>query len=267
MSSKKISVATLRQMKAKGEKFAVLTAYDASFAHQLDQCGVEVILVGDSLGMVIQGVETTLPVTVDDIVYHTRAVARGASSALIMADMPFMADATVEQAVHNAGRLMKEGGAHIVKLEGGASQVEAVRRLTQLGIPVCGHLGLQPQSVHKLGGYKVQGREQAVAQAILDDARLLVEAGADMLLLECVPEGLAAQLTSSVSVPVIGIGAGAATDAQVLVLYDMLGITAGFTPKFSQDFLAGHGSIQEAIRAYVQAVKSGAFPDSEHSFQ
>jgi 3-methyl-2-oxobutanoate hydroxymethyltransferase len=184
-----------------------------------------------------------------------------------MADMPFMADATVEQAVQNAGRLMKEGGAHIVKLEGGADQAEAVRRLSELGIPVCSHLGLQPQSVHKLGGYKVQGRDEQVARGILEDARLLVEAGADMLLLECVPQSLAAQVTAAVPVPVIGIGAGADTDAQVLVLYDMLGITPGHTPKFSHDFLAGQGSIQEALRAYVAAVKDGRFPDSDHSFQ
>lgn len=266
MSNKAMSVSRLQKMKAAGERFAVLTAYDATFASLLDECGVEVILVGDSLGMVVQGGTTTLPVTVDDIVYHTRAVSRGSKHALIMADMPFMADATPQQAVQNAGRLMKEGGAHMVKLEGGASQVEVVRRLSELGIPVCGHLGLQPQSVHKLGGYKVQGRDEAAAESILNDSRKLVEAGADMLLLECVPAELAAQVTNAVAVPVIGIGAGAQTDAQVLVLYDMLGITPGHRPKFTHDFMAGNGSIAEAIRAYVSAVKSGQFPAEQHCF-
>ena len=266
MSNKAMSVSRLQKMKAAGERFAVLTAYDATFASLLDECGVEVILVGDSLGMVVQGGTTTLPVTVDDIVYHTRAVSRGSKHALIMADMPFMADATPQQAVQNAGRLMKEGGAHMVKLEGGASQVEVVRRLSELGIPVCGHLGLQPQSVHKLGGYKVQGRDEAAAESILNDSRKLVEAGADMLLLECVPAELAAQVTNAVAVPVIGIGAGAQTDAQVLVLYDMLGITPGHRPKFTHDFMTGNGSITEAIRAYVSAVKSGQFPAEQHCF-
>ncbi|MBD3670843.1 MAG: 3-methyl-2-oxobutanoate hydroxymethyltransferase [Gammaproteobacteria bacterium] len=267
MSPRKITVSTLKQMKAEGERFAVLTAYDASFAYQLEQNGVEVILVGDTLGMVIQGLDTTLPVSIDDVIYHTRAVRRGATSVLIMADMPFMSDATPELAVRNAGRLMKEGGAHIVKLEGGANQEEVVRRLSELGIPVCSHLGLQPQSVHKLGGYKVQGREASMAEQILSDAGRLVEAGADMLLLECVPRELAAQVTNSVSVPVIGIGAGPDTDAQVLVLYDMLGITPGHRPKFSHDFLAGSESIADAIQAYVESVKQGSFPDAEHSFK
>jgi len=266
MNDKPVSVSTLQKRKADGEKFAVLTAYDATFAALLDECGVEVILVGDSLGMVVQGAKTTLPVTVDDIVYHTRAVSRGSRNALIMADMPFMADATPQQAVQNAGRLMKEGGAQMVKLEGGASQVEVVQRLTELGIPVCGHLGLQPQSVHKLGGYKVQGRDEATAEAILSDSRKLVEAGADMLLLECVPAELAARVTSSVPVPVIGIGAGADTDAQVLVLYDMLGITAGHRPKFTHDFMAGSASIAEAIQRYVREVKEGRFPAAQHCF-
>ena len=266
MSNKPNSVSSLQKKKLEGEKFSVLTAYDATFANLLDECGVEVILVGDSLGMVIQGGTTTLPVTVDDIVYHTRAVSQGSSNALIMADMPFMADATPQQAVQNAGRLMKEGGAHMVKLEGGASQVEVVLRLSELGIPVCGHLGLQPQSVHKLGGYKVQGRDDDTADTILSDADKLVEAGADMLLLECVPAELAARVTAAVAVPVIGIGAGADTDAQVLVLYDMLGITPGHRPKFTRDFMADSGSIAEAVRAYVKAVREGSFPAEQHCF-
>ncbi|MBD3609900.1 MAG: 3-methyl-2-oxobutanoate hydroxymethyltransferase [Gammaproteobacteria bacterium] len=266
MSANKVTVSTLHKMKADGEKFAVLTAYDATFASVVDECGVEVILVGDSLGMVIQGDETTLPVTVDDIVYHTRAVSRGSNNALIMADMPFMSDATPELAVHNAGRLMQQGGAHMVKLEGGASQVEVVKRLSELGIPVCGHLGLQPQSVHKLGGYKVQGRGVDAAEEILSDATRLVEAGADLLLLECVPSQLAAEVTRSVTVPVIGIGAGPDTDAQVLVLYDMLGITPGKRPKFTHDFMQGSDSIQAAIQQYVKAVKEGSFPAAAHCF-
>lgn len=261
-----ITTFKLREMKQSGEKFAVLTAYDATFASVLDECGVEVILVGDSLGMVVQGIETTLPVTMDEMVYHTRCVSRSAHNALIMADIPFMADATPEQAVHNAGRLMKEGGAHMVKLEGGASQSEVVRRLSELGIPVCGHLGLQPQSVHKLGGYKVQGREASDAERILNDAQLLVAAGADMLLLECVPASLAAKVTQISPVPVIGIGAGPDTDAQVLVLYDMLGITPGRRPKFTHDFMTGVDSIPAAVRAYVKAVKDGSFPSAAHSF-
>lgn len=261
-----ISSFKLKQMKQAGEKFAVLTAYDATFAALLDDCGVEVILVGDSLGMVVQGKQTTLPVTMDELVYHTACVSRAASNALIMADMPFMSDATPQEAVHNAGRLMKEGGAQMVKLEGGASQVEVVKRLSELGIPVCGHLGLQPQSVHKLGGYKVQGRDDDSANAIMSDAEKLVSAGADLLLLECVPAALAEQVTQTVPVPVIGIGAGPATDAQVLVLYDMLGITAGHRPKFTHDFLVGAGTIPEAVKAYVSAVKQGRFPTEEHSF-
>ncbi len=261
-----VTIHKLKQMKQSGEKFAMLTAYDATFAALLDQCGVEVILVGDTLGMVIQGRETTLPVTVDDMIYHTRAVSRAADKALIMADMPFMADATVAQAVESAGRLMKEGGAQMVKLEGGADQVEAVKRLSQLGIPVCSHLGLQPQSVHKLGGYKVQGRGQGEAEKILQDARQLVAAGADLLLLECVPAELAAKVTESVAVPVIGIGAGPDTDAQVLVLYDMLGITPGRRPSFTHDFMDGADSIAAAVQAYVTAVKQGQFPTADHSF-
>jgi 3-methyl-2-oxobutanoate hydroxymethyltransferase len=244
----------------------VLTAYDATFAQLIDEAGIEVILVGDTLGMVIQGETSTLPVTVDDIVYHTRAVSRAGSNALVMADMPFLGDATPELALLNAGRLMKEGGAQIIKLEGGDAQLETVRRLSGHGIPVCGHLGLQPQAVHKLGGYRVQGRDEAAAVKILDAAANLEAAGADLLLLECVPSALAEQVTRAASVPVIGIGAGAATDGQVLVLQDMLGITPGRRPSFSRDFLAGAGSIQQAVADYRAAVKSGEFPSTAESF-
>lgn len=261
-----ITLDTLRRMKSRGEKFACLTAYDASFAAILANAGVELLLVGDSLGMVIQGQDTTLPVTLDDMIYHTRAVRRGAGVAFVMTDMPFMSDATPEQALHSAGRLMKEGGAQMVKLEGGAPMVDTVRMLAQRGIPVCSHLGLLPQSIHKLGGYRVQGKEDEAAARIEQDAHAMQAAGADMVLLECVPACLAAKITADLSIPVIGIGAGAQCDAQVLVLYDMLAITQGKRPRFSHDFLQQAGSIPEAVVNYVTAVKDGSFPGPQQSF-
>lgn len=263
---KRITLTTLQEMKKAGEKFTCLTAYDSSFAALLDAAGVEVLLVGDSLGMVIQGQESTLPVTLDEMIYHTRCVARGCRRALLMADMPFLSDVDPRQAVSNAGRLMKEGGAQMVKLEGGAMQLETVRRLAGQGIPVCAHLGLQPQSVHKLGGYRVQGRDQESARRIHDDALALQDAGADLLLLECVPASLAARIRDALRIPVIGIGAGPDCDAQVLVLYDMLGIASGYLPRFVKNFLAERESIPAALAAYVQAVKEGSFPAAEHSF-
>ncbi|MFZ5592776.1 MAG: 3-methyl-2-oxobutanoate hydroxymethyltransferase [Pseudomonadota bacterium] len=266
MTNPPVTVTTLRDMKRKVEKFACLTAYDAAFARLIDEAGVEVILVGDSLGMVIQGRGTTVPVTMDDMVYHSQCVARGCGRALLMVDMPFMSYAILEQALRNAARLMQEGGAHIVKLEGGAEQAGIVRQLAERGVPVCAHLGLQPQSVHKLGGYRVQGRDAAAAQRMCDDALALAAAGADLLLLECVPAPLAARITQSVDVPVIGIGAGPACDGQVLVLHDMLGITSGKRPKFSRDFMQDNPTPQAAIAAYAHAVKSGAFPGPEHTF-
>ncbi len=261
---KPITVSTLAKMKCAKEKFAVLTAYDASFATLLEAAGVEVILVGDSLGMVIQGQSTTVPVTLDDMIYHTRMVARGCGTALLMADMPFASYTTVEQAVSNAARLMQEGGAHIVKLEGGDWLAETVRQLSRNGIPVCAHLGLLPQSVHKLGGYKVQGREETAARQIIDEALALQAAGADLVLVECIPAELATRLAAALAIPLIGIGAGAGCDAQVLVSYDLLGITPGRRPKFSKNFLTGHDSLQTAVEAYVRAVKSGEFPGPEH---
>ncbi|MDG4550698.1 MAG: 3-methyl-2-oxobutanoate hydroxymethyltransferase [Candidatus Contendobacter sp.] len=261
---KPITITTLAKMKRDREKFAVLTAYDASFAALLEAAGVEVILVGDSLGMVVQGQRTTVPVTMEDMIYHTRLVARGCRTALLMADMPFASYATVEQGVYNAARLMGEGGAQMVKLEGGGWLVETVRQLSRNGIPVCAHLGLLPQSVHKLGGYKVQGREEAAARQIIDEALALQDAGADMALVECIPAELAARLTEALAIPLIGIGAGPHCDAQVLVSYDMLGITSGRRPKFSKDFLTGRDSLQAAVTAYVAAVKSGEFPGPEH---
>lgn len=262
----RITTSTLRNMKQAGEKITCLTAYDASFAQILEQEGVEILLVGDSLGMVIQGHDSTLPVKLGDMIYHTQMVRAVNNRALVMADMPFMTYASPMQALASAGRLMKEGGAHMVKLEGGAPMVETVRHLAEHGIPVCAHLGLLPQSVNKLGGYKVQGRNEKEAQAMLNDARAMEDAGADILLLECVPALLAAEITAAVEVPVIGIGAGPQCDAQVLVLYDMLGITPGKRPRFSRDFLQQSGDIRGAVRAYVQAVKDGSFPAEEHCF-
>ncbi len=262
-----VTLTHLRNMKARGEKAVCLTAYDASFARVVDVAGVDVILVGDSLGMVIQGRKTTVPVTMEDMIYHSQAVAQGNETALLMVDMPFMACPTVDLALVNATRLMQEGGAEIVKLEGGGVQLEIVTELARRSIPVCAHLGLQPQSVHKIGGYRVQGRGLGAATAMLESAVALEESGADILLLECVPQALATQISTTVGIPVIGIGAGAGCDAQVLVLQDMLGITPGKSPRFSKNFMAGAESIQVAVGNYVAAVRSGAFPDKEHWFE
>ncbi|MBT2969499.1 MAG: 3-methyl-2-oxobutanoate hydroxymethyltransferase [gamma proteobacterium symbiont of Ctena orbiculata] len=266
MSRRNITVRSLLEMKSAGEKICVLTSYDASFTRMIEAAGIEVILVGDSLGMVIQGQESTLPVTLEEMIYHTRNVARGRECALLVADMPFMSYRSPSLAMESAGRLMKEGGAHMVKLEGGAAQLEAIRQLASQGIPVCGHLGLLPQSVHKLGGYRVQGREQRDATLIREDARLLQEAGVDMLVLECVPNQLAAQITAELSIPVIGIGAGPDCDGQVLVLYDMIGLNPN-PPRFVKNFLHSGRNIQEALQAYADAVRSGEFPTAEHSFK
>jgi len=262
----RLNLTSLRKMKAEQSKIAMLTAYDASFAHVLEQAGVDVILVGDSLGMVIQGQESTLPVTVEDMIYHTRNVIRGSEKVFVIADMPFMSYSNTEQAISNAARLMAEGGAQMVKLEGGAIVADTVKQLTQRGIPVCAHLGLLPQSVHRLGGYRVQGREEEAAQQVIDDARALQQAGADMLVLECVPADLAERVTAAVDIPVIGIGAGARCDGQVLVLYDMIGLTPGKRPRFSHDFLAETGAIPAAIAKYVHDVKSGQFPTVEQQY-
>ncbi|WLQ13750.1 3-methyl-2-oxobutanoate hydroxymethyltransferase [Hahella aquimaris] len=260
-----ITLSTLLDLKKKSEKFAVMTAYDATFAYEMDQAGVEVILVGDSLGMVLQGHDSTVPVRLEDMVYHTASVKRGARNAFIIADMPFMSYGTPEQAMAGAKQLM-QAGAHMVKLEGGAWLCDAIAHLSRQGVPVCAHLGLTPQSVNKFGGYKVQGKEASQAQLMLEDAKALEQAGADILLLECVPTKLAKQLTEEVCAPVVGIGAGPYTDGQVLVMHDLLGVGAGKKPKFVKNFLAGSDSIQVAFKGYVEAVKSGAFPAEEHSF-
>lgn len=264
---KPVTIAQLREMKAAGEKIATLTAYDASFAALLEASGIEMILVGDSLGMVVQGHGTTVPVDVEDVIYHTRCVANGCHHALLVADMPFMSYATPHQALENAARLMQEGGAQMVKLEGGAIQVETIRYLTARGIPVCAHLGLLPQSVHKLGGYRVQGRVEHVARELREDAVAVTDAGADLLVIECVPSRLAAEISASIDIPVIGIGAGPDVDGQILVIYDMLGITPGKRPKFSKDFLAGKGSVTAAIDDYIAAVRDGRFPAAENSYE
>jgi len=266
MVNSAITIPELSAMKARNEKIVVLTAYDASFANIVDESGVDVILVGDSLGMVIQGHETTLSTTLDDMVYHTRCVARGTKRALLLADLPFMSYPTVERAAESAARLIREGRAQMVKLEGGRNRTETIRFLVGQGIPVCGHLGLLPQSVHQLGGYLVQGREDRSAQTILEDALLLQEASIGLLVIECVPASLGEEIASALDIPVIGIGAGAGCDGQVLVLHDLLGLGSGKRPRFVKDFMAGAGDIPSAIRAYAQAVRNGSFPAKEHSF-
>ena len=263
----RVTVTTLRKMKAEGEKIASLTAYDASFAAVLDEAGIDIILVGDSLGMVVQGHDTTVPVTVDDMVYHSRCVASRCQRALLMVDMPFMSYSSSQQALETARRLMQEGGGQMVKLEGGEREVETVRKLSEQGVPVCAHIGLQPQLINKLGGYRVQGREQHQATKMLEDAVALQEAGADALLLECVPEILAAEITANLDIPTIGIGASPACDGQILVLHDILGITPGHVPKFAKNFLQGNKSVQDAISSYVVEVKRGTFPATEHCFK
>jgi 3-methyl-2-oxobutanoate hydroxymethyltransferase len=255
-----LTLTHLRKMKSEGQKIACLTAYDASFAARLELAGVDIALVGDSLGMVIQGYDSTLPVTMDDMVYHCRHVRRGSQRMFLIADMPFMSYAAPAAALENAARLMREGHAQMVKLEGGAWLIDTIRLLTERGIPVCGHLGLMPQSVHQLGGYRVQGRSDSDAQRIFDDALALQDAGASLLVLECIPPALAQRISAALQIPVIGIGAGVHCDGQVLVLYDMLGITPGKRPSFSKNFLESAGSIPAALQAYVQAVKSGEFP-------
>jgi len=261
-----VTLTTLQSLKQSGEKIAMLTCYDATFAQTACQAGVDVLLVGDSLGMVLQGHDSTLPVTVAEMAYHTASVKRGNQGALILADLPFMAYATLEQTMSNCAALM-QAGAHMVKLEGAAWLAEPIRQLAERGVPVCAHLGLTPQAVNILGGYKVQGRQEAQARQMRADAMALEQAGAAMLLLECVPSELAAEISQAVKIPVIGIGAGSATDGQVLVLHDMLGLSlSGRTPKFVKNFMAGQSSIQNAISAYVKAVKDQSFPAAEHGF-
>ena len=261
-----VSLATLARMKAQGEKIASLTCYDASFATLVDEADVDLVLVGDSLGMVIQGHDTTVPVTMDDMVYHCKAVARGLHRPLLMADLPFASYPTRDVALANSVRLMQEGGAEIVKLESGPSQIEVVEFLSSHDIAVCAHLGLKPQSVHKTGGFRVQGRSGDAASAMVQAAKDLESAGADLIRLECIPSELGQRMTEALQVPVIGIGAGPATDGQILVLYDVLGITTGRKPRFVLDCMQGASGNLDAMRRYVQAVKSLTYPAPEHCF-
>ncbi|MDO6618031.1 MULTISPECIES: 3-methyl-2-oxobutanoate hydroxymethyltransferase [unclassified Shewanella] len=261
----KVTSSTLIKFKQEGKKFTALTAYDASFAGAFDSEGVDVLLVGDSLGMVLQGHNDTLPVTVDDIAYHTASVSRGCKRALLIADMPFMSYATPEQTMRNASTLM-QAGATMVKMEGGEWLLESVKMLTERGIPVCAHLGLTPQSVHVFGGFKIQGREEDKAQRMIDDAKALEAAGAQLLVVECIPTALAKKISEALTIPVIGIGAGPDTDGQILVMHDVLGISSGYIPKFSKNYLKQTGEIRAAIRAYIEEVANGSFPADEHSF-
>jgi len=267
MKTSKVTIHTLRQMKARGEKIAMLTAYDATFARLLDEAGADVLLVGDSLGMVVQGHDTTLPVTLEEISYHCRAVARGARRAHIVGDMPFMSyQASLEQGLTNAGKLMKDGGCHSVKLEGGAIHAELVTRLVAAGIPVMAHIGLTPQSFHQLGGFKVQGRDPRAREQLIADARTLEDAGAYAIVLEAIPADVAHDITAQVSIPTIGIGAGAGCDGQVLVCYDALGMDETFRPRFVRRYATLGETIKDAISHYVADVRSGEFPSDAESF-
>ncbi len=262
---KKVTVTTLAQMRASDDKITMLTCYDASFAAMMDQCGVDTILIGDSLGMVVQGHRTTLPVTVDDIAYHTACVARGSTRPLLIGDLPFGSYNTPQQAMDNAAKLMR-AGAEMVKLEGGEWLAPTVKLLVERGMPVCAHLGLTPQSVHQLGGFKVQGKTESAAAQLLTDALAMQEAGASMVVLEAIPATLAADVTKKLAIPTIGIGAGADCSGQVLVLHDMIGAFPGHRPKFVRDFMQGQSSLAGAIGAYVAAVKDRSFPSAEHTF-
>jgi 3-methyl-2-oxobutanoate hydroxymethyltransferase len=261
---KPVTVATLLQCKMNQEKFSCITSYDALFARLVNQAGIDVVLVGDSLGMVLQGHESTVPVTIEQMVYHTQCTARGNQNALLMADLPFMSYSNVNDAVKNATALM-QAGAHMVKIEGGQWLCNSIQTLVAGGIPVCAHIGLTPQSVNTLGGYKVQGRGESQAQQLIDDAKALEQAGAQVLLMECVPSAVAAKVDAAISIPTIGIGAGNQTTGQVLVVHDLLGLNS-HPAKFVKNFMADADSIQHALSLYNQAVKSGSFPSTEHCF-
>jgi 3-methyl-2-oxobutanoate hydroxymethyltransferase len=263
----RITTSAIRDMKKRGEKIAMLTAYDYSMATIVDKAGVDIILVGDSLGMVILGYDSTLPVTMDDMLHHTKAVARAARHAMVIGDMPFMSyQASEKEALRNAGRFLKETDAQGVKLEGGSEVASIIKRITSAGIPVMAHLGLTPQSVHQFGGYKVQGRDAAVAARIIEDAKIVEEAGAFAVVLECVPAALARTITQSIAIPTIGIGAGVDCDGQVLVVNDMLGMYEKFTPKFVKKYVNLNHVMKDAIKAYVDEVRAGEFPNKEHFF-
>jgi 3-methyl-2-oxobutanoate hydroxymethyltransferase len=266
MAEPPVNVSTLTRMKLDSEPIACLTAYDASFAQLVDQAGTDLVLVGDSLGMVIQGHDTTVPVTVENIIYHTKVVSRGLQRAFLVADMPFMSYSSKAQALENAVRLMQEGGAMMVKLEGGSGQISIVEHLAEHDIPVCAHIGLKPQSVHKIGGFKVQGRDDTEARKMVEDAIGLESAGADIVLLECVPSELGKAVRDAVGVPVIGIGAGPDVDGQILVLYDILGITQGRLPRFVENYMDEAESNLDACVRFVRAVKEREYPAPKHCF-
>lgn len=263
----KVTTTTILKMKRERQKISMLTAYDYSIAALVDGAGVDMILVGDSLGNVVLGYESTLPVTMEDMLHHTGAVSRAAQRAMIISDMPFMSyQASAEEAVRNAGRFMKEAGAHGVKLEGGQEVAEAVRKITASGIPLVGHLGLTPQSVHQLGGYKVQGKDDKTARKLMEDAKALEEAGAFSVVLECVPAQLAGEISRALTIPTIGIGAGVECDGQVLVVNDMLGMFEKYTPKFVKKYAELGTEIRNAVEHYIKDVKDGTFPGKEHSY-
>jgi 3-methyl-2-oxobutanoate hydroxymethyltransferase len=262
--TKTVSINTLQQLKANGEKFACVTSYDASFTRSICQAGIEVILVGDSLGMVVQGNDSTVPVSIGEMAYHTSCVSRGNNGAFLIADMPFMSYASPEQAIDSASELMR-AGAHMVKLEGGEWLAETISILAERGVPVCSHLGLTPQSVNSFGGFLVQGKTDEQAEKIYQDALLVQKSGASLLVLECIPSDLASKISRTLTIPVIGIGAGADTDAQVLVIHDLLGMNT-HPPRFVKDFLAGNNSIVDALKSYAQEVRTGVYPANEHSF-
>jgi 3-methyl-2-oxobutanoate hydroxymethyltransferase len=267
MKTSKVTIHTLKAMKQRGDKITMLTAYDATFAHLLDEGGADILLVGDSLGMVIQGHETTLPVTLDEMIYHCRAVARGSRRAQIVGDMPFMSyQSSLADGIAAAGRMMKEGGCHAIKLEGGAQHAELVSRLVASGIPVMGHIGLTPQSYHQLGGFKIQGRERGGAERLIADARALEEGGAYAIVLEGIPAEIATEITAAVGIPTIGIGAGAGCDGQVLVIYDLLGMDDSFKPKFVRRYENFATRIRTAVNSYINDVRSGAFPGAAETF-
>lgn len=267
MSGKKITVPEIMTLKTKGEKIACLTAYDAIMAKILDQAGIDLILVGDSVGMVVSGFESTLPVTLEQIIYHTQAVARTVSRPLLVADMPFLSfQVSTEKTIENAGRLLKEGGAEAVKIEGGGAVLEPISKLVEFGIPVMGHLGLTPQSYHKFGGYKVQAREEAAAKKLLSDAKMLQDAGVFSIVLEKVPAPLATEVSRALRIPTIGIGAGSGCDGQILVSHDMLGLFEEFHPKFVRRYAELAAEMKLAFQKYISDVKSGQFPSEEESY-
>lgn len=266
-TTKKVTTSYLLAAKTRGERITMLTAYDATFARILDEAGIDVLLVGDSLGMVIQGHQNTIPVTIDDIIYHTRCVSKVTRRAHIMADMPFMSyQVSIDQALINAGRCLKEGGAESVKLEGGEELVETVAALTSTGIPVCAHIGLRPQTIHQMGGYKIQGKTSVSADRLLEEARMFEEAGAFSLLLEGIVADVAFEITRTIKIPTIGIGSGVGCDGQVLVIYDLLGMDKDFSPKFVKKYADLNGIIADAAEKYIDDVREGNFPSEEHSF-